>query len=619
MNRLILCLGLAVLIPVMSPAQWAPAGNHIRTPWAEKVDPAAVHPEYPRPQMVRQGWKNLNGLWEYAISPKDAEAMPSPLGKILVPFPLESSLSGVAGRLTPEDALWYRTRFSIPDNWRRKDVILHFGAVDWACELWVNGAYAGRHQGGYSAFDFDITPFLGKGRQELVLKVLDGTDNDLQPRGKQVLDPSKGGIWYTAVSGIWQTVWAEAVDRRGYIFDYQSEYDAGTETLRITPEILGEGTAVVELLEGGIGYDPGNPSATVISSKEVAGGEAAEFELGREARLWSPDHPYLYGLRISLRRDGEIIDRTECYTAARSITAVRDSESHKRLALNGSVLFHMGPLDQGWWPDGLYTAPTDEALLYDLEQTKEYGFNMIRKHVKVEPSRWYYYCDRLGLMVWQDMPSTALCARGDWPQELGRYDAGNVDQLSREARNNFILEWACIVNQLKKFPCVVVWVPFNEGWGQFETENVVNLTRELDPTRLVNMASGGNWVSGGVGDILDSHHYPNPALRIEDPDMVNVLGEYGGIGLPLEGHTWLEKNNWGYVKFSTSEEATAKYEEFSRQLIPLVKAGCAAAVYTQTTDVERELNGVMTYDRKVEKLDKARVAAANRSVIGVFK
>ena len=589
--------------PKSADVEWAPAGDHIRTAWAEEVNPSKVHQEYPRPQMVRDSYLNLNGLWEYAIAPKEGDEMPAPDGHILVPFPLESSLSGVAGSLDADHALWYRRTFKLPMGWKKKAVILHFGAVDWGCELWVNGHKAGEHRGGYAAFDFYISPFLTSGKQEIVLKVTDATETgSFQPRGKQTFSPERGSIWYQPVSGIWQTVWAEAVDKWGHIADYQAlaKIDG---SLRVFSEIRGDGEAEVELLEDG----------KLIASAQASDGRAS---LNIEnPHLWSPDDPYLYGLRIKLVKDGKTIDKVEGYTAFREISIVEDADGHKRMALNGKPLFHYGPLDQGWWPDGLYTAPSDEALKYDLERTKEFGFNMIRKHVKVEPDRWYYHCDRLGILVWQDMPSVDRCKGEDWGQGIDKYDAGNSDQLSMRARGNFIHEWQDIVNQHKKFPCIVVWVPFNEAWGQFDTEQIVKMTKTLDPFRLVNMASGGNWISGGVGDILDSHHYPEPAMRIWDPEMVNVLGEYGGIGLPVEGHTWLNERNWGYVKLGNTEETTAKYEEFAKLLIPLVKEGCSAAVYTQTTDVEREVNGLMTYDRKVDKLIPARVAAANREVI----
>ena len=612
---------LAVCLPFALGAKssWAPAGERIKTRWAAEVSPKNAHPEYPRPQMVRKGWKSLNGLWKYAITTADAHSFDKPDGKILVPFALESSLSGVAGRLTADDALWYERSFKVPCRWRRKDVLLHFGAVDWKCEVWVNGRSVGTHQGGYTAFAFNITKYLKKGRNTLMLKVLDATDNDLQPIGKQVLDTSRGGIYYTAVSGIWQSVWMEAVDGAGYIRDYKVASDIDAGTLTVTPLVEGNGELKVELIKGGVGYDTEKPGRKVLDKKKIAAGESAVFEL-KDAQLWSPESPYLYGIRISLKNGGKTIDKVNAYTGVRKISVLADAEGHKRLALNNKIHFEFGPLDQGWWPDGLYTAPTDEALKYDLVRTQDYGFNMLRKHIKIEPARWFYYCDQLGMLVWQDMPCSARYKeRWWWAQGVDTYDAGFSDQLSPEARENFIAEWKEIIDKHDKYACIVVWVPFNEAWGQFETEKIVDLTRELDPSRLINQASGGNWISGGVGDILDSHHYPNPKMRIWDPELVNVLGEFGGIGLPVEGHTWRSEKNWGYVQFKTSEEATERYVQFAEELIPIVKEGCSAAVYTQTTDVECELNGFLTYDRAIDKLDPAQVAEANRKVIDLLK
>ena len=606
MKRLLILAILAFAANVLAAAPaWQPAGEHIRTRWAAEVGPKNALPEYPRPQMQRRSWKNLNGLWDYAITPDDVTEMPVPAGEILVPFALESSLSGVGQTLKPWDALWYRRTFRVPLLWRlRKTVLLHFGAVDYACEVWLNGEKLGEHRGGYTAFEFDVTKYLKKGRQTLILKVLDGTDNGLQPRGKQVSNPD--GIWYTAVSGIWQTVWLEAVSRKGYIKDYDAVCP-DLQTVSITPYAVGAKDVKVELLDGG----------KVVAEAMVKCGKTADLKPA-QPHLWTPDDPHLYGLRLTLQKDGRKIDKVEGYTAIRTISKKADAEGHLRLALNDEILFQYGPLDQGWWPDGLYTAPTDEALEYDLVKTKEYGFNMLRKHIKVEPDRWYAHCDRLGILVWQDMPCTACYDSPDqWAQGIDVYDAGNSDQLSPEARNAFIEEWTEIIRSHRKFPCIVVWVPFNEAWGQFDTREVVELTKHLDPSRLVNMASGGNWISGKVGDILDSHYYPMPKMRLWDPELVNVLGEYGGIGLPFEGHTWETGRNWGYVKFSTSEEVTDKYVEYTELLKELVHEGCAAAVYTQTTDVESEINGLMTYDREIDKLDVARVAAANKAVIAL--
>lgn len=601
--------------------EWKPAGDNIRTEWASSVTPASVHPEYPRPQLVRKGWKSLNGLWDYAITASSEESMAAPDGSILVPFCVESSLSGVGRRFTPEDALWYKKSFRLPFGWRRggKKVLLHFDAVDWDSSVWVNGQFVGRHTGGYTAFAFDITPYLKKGRQEVVVKVLDATDNDKQPRGKQVLNPRS--IWYTAVSGIWQSVWLERVPAQGYIKDYKVEGNASEGSVAVTPLCAdaSEGDVVlVELLEGAVGYNPEKPSGTVLASVEVPAGEKAVLK-APDARLWSPEDPYLYGVRMSLLRGKKVLDRVQAYTAIRSIGIVADARGHNRMALNGEALFHYGPLDQGWWPDGLYTSPSDEALRFDIEKTREMGYNMIRKHIKVEPSRWYYWCDVLGIMVWQDMPSISDHHLNIWGQDTNAFDTGTDFPFEQAEKDTYYKEWSEIIRQLEKFQCIVSWVPFNEAWAQFDTPAVVDFTRDLDGSRLINAASGGNWISGHIGDILDSHHYPTPKMRVWDDTMVNVLGEYGGIGLPVEGHLWQKDRNWGYATFDSFEQVTAKYEEFAKQLESIARDGCAGAVYTQTTDVEIEVNGLMTYDRKVVKMDPQRIAAANKAVIEAAK
>lgn len=595
------------------PSAWSPAGDRIKTRWAAQVDPVNPLPEYPRPQMVRPEWQSLNGLWEYSITPKEQETWQGADGQILVPYAIESSLSGVGKFVAKDESLWYRTVFSVPKKWKGKNVKINFDAVDWASEIYLNGTLVGKHTGGYTAFSYDLTPYLTKGEQELVVKVTDDTQNNIQPRGKQVVKPH--GIWYTSVTGIWQSVWLEPVSPAA-ILDYQvkTDIDEGTITLKVaTSDSQSGDKVVVELLSGSEGYDTAVPSKKVVAKAEGAPGENITVKVA-DVHTWSPDSPYLYGLKLTLKRDKKTLDCVQAYTSMRSITAEKDSKGIMRMLLNGEPLFQYGPLDQGWWPDGLYTAPTDEALAYDVKMTKEYGFNMIRKHIKVEPSRWFYHCDRLGIVVWQDMPSFAAHAeRGDW--DYSDYDKGNDYPACAEAKANYYKEWGEIIEQVKKFQCVVVWVPFNEAWAQFDTKAAVDFTYCHDNTRLVNMSSGGNWVSGGVGDILDSHHYPNPDIHVWDPEMVVVLGEYGGIGLPVEGHLWFTDKNWGYITLKDSDEVTTRYEEFAKEMLPFVEKGVSAAVYTQTTDVEGEVNGLMTYDREVNKLDVQRVNAANTEVI----
>lgn len=618
-HTLMLAAALMTAGASLSAAAWEPQGENIRTRWAAQVSPENARPEYPRPQMVRPEWQSLNGLWDYAIAPLQATEMPAAEGQILVPFCVESALSGVARRVEKDQALWYSTTLEAPEAWVGKRILLHFDAVDWEASVFLNGELLGTHTGGYTGFSFDVTEALSQGPAQLRVKVWDPGDSPdyCIPHGKQVSHP--GGIWYTPVTGIWQSVWLEPV-AQAYIADYQVTGNLADNTLSVKPLVTGarEGDQLtVDLLRPSVGYSAEKPARGLFrkARAKVEPGQEAVLKL-RRPKCWSPDKPYLYGLRITLRRDGKVIDRVDAYTALREISVKADEAGAKRLALNGEILFQYGPLDQGWWPDGLYTAPTAEAMAFDIEKTKELGFNMIRKHIKVEPARWYYDCDRLGMLVWQDMPSVAVYARPeDWAQGTDVYGAGADYPLTEVQKENYYKEWAQIIAQHKKFPCIVVWVPFNEGWGQFDTRAVCEFTRQQDATRLINGGSGGNWIEG-AGDILDSHHYPHPLMRILDPEMVNVLGEYGGIGRPIEGHTWEIGHKWGYVQFDTEEKVTDMYCTYAQDVLDIKQLeGCAAAIYTQTTDVEGEVNGFYTYDREILKVDAARVREANRRVI----
>lgn len=632
MKKSILTLFLAALAVTSGAAvKWKPAGDKIKTQWAAKVNPANPLPEYPRPQLVRAEWQNLNGLWNYAITPAEAKTFKSE-GQILVPFAVESSLSGVGRMVGKQNALWYERTFTVPKAWNGRDILLHFGAVDWQSELWVNGQKVGTHTGGYTPFSYNITPYLKKGgKQTLRLRVWDASDNSYQPRGKQVATPM--GIWYTPVTGIWQTVWMEPVGK-SYIDNYYIVSDVDHGKMNVSVDLKGAdaGSEVkIDVLEGGIGYNPEKPSTRVIASATAQAGKA-EISIP-DAKLWSPDSPYLYGIKVTLSKGGKVVDQVNGYTAMRKISKQKDdSPNHyNRMALNNKVLFEFGPLDQGWWPDGLYTAPTDEALKFDIAKTKDFGFNMIRKHIKVEPARWYFYCDQLGMLVWQDMPSIAdhsgrvLASRdpeiakvqhNKWSSDS--FLGGTDCPIPNEWKQNYYKEWGEIIAALKNFQCIVVWVPFNEAWGQFDTPKAVEFTRKQDPTRLINESSGGNYSLSG--DILDAHHYPCPAMNVFEGKMINVLGEYGGIGYPVPGHLWKQDQNWGYGKVKENgQQVLDQYKEFADMLKVFIKTGCSAAVYTQTTDVEVEVNGLMTYDRAVIKINEAQIRDINQSVIKSLK
>jgi beta-galactosidase/beta-glucuronidase len=525
-----------------------------------------------------------------------------PEGKIRVPFAIESSLSGVGRRVKESETLWYEREFTVPKSWKGKNVLLHFGAVDWQAEVYVNDELAGCHTGGYAPFSFDVTDLLLQGKtNSLKVKVTDGTDSWFQPRGKQVSEPE--GIWYTAVTGIWQTVWMEPVSE-SYVKSCHSVADIDASVLNVYVDaVLTEGDVCeVVLMECGNVINKGRGTEVSLHVPQM--------------KLWSPDSPYLYDVEVNIVRDGAVVDRVSGYAAMREISCRKDASGHKRMYLNGEPLFQYGLLDQGWWPDGLYTAPSDEALAFDIQKTKDFGFNMIRKHVKVEPARWYWHCDRLGILVWQDMPSIEDNQENVWGNRA--YDTGTDYPVTQEGKDNYYKEWGEVIAAFKGFPCIVVWVPFNEGWGQFDTEDVVQFTRAQDPTRLINYASGGNFVHCS-GDILDLHNYPHPEMYLYDREYINVLGEYGGIGWPVEGHLWQPDRNWGYVQFKSADEVLDTYEKYAEMLIDLIDDGFAGAIYTQTTDVEIEVNGLMTYDRKVVKLDQERLHAINTKVIESMK
>ena len=576
-------------------AQYAPAGDKIKTEWASKIDVENVWNEYPRPIMERADWMNLNGLWDYAIAKKNA-ARPSKFdGDILVPFAVESSLSGVGRTLKADEALWYAREFTIPSKWKNKRVLLHFGAVDWQADVWVNNVKVGTHTGGYTPFCFDITSALKSGSNSLEVRVLDSTDAGFQPRGKQVSKPE--GIWYTPVSGIWQTVWMEPVADT-YISDLKILPDIDSNTLSVDVKKSScdaDIVATVQVKENG----------EVVAEGRSVNNSRVEVAMPDDVKLWSPDSPFLYDLEVTIAKEGKIIDKVTGYAAMRKYSIAKDRDGIMRFQLNNKFLFHFGTLDQGWWPDGLYTAPSYEAMIYDIDKQKEWGFNMIRKHIKVEPATWYTHCDRVGMIVWQDMPSGEQCC----PWQNRSYFQGTEFQRSPESEANYRKEWREIIDCLYSYPCIAMWIPFNEAWGQFKTVEITNWTKQYDPSRIVNSASGGNFFN--CGDVLDLHNYPAPEMYLFDSYRANVLGEYGGIGFPIKGHLWAADRNWGYIQYNSIKEVTDEYIKYGEQLLKLIKRGFTGAVYTQTTDVEIEVNGIMTYDRKVIKMDEPRIKEIN--------
>ncbi|MFF1606544.1 glycoside hydrolase family 2 protein [Amycolatopsis sp. NPDC058278] len=574
---------------------WRRLDPPLPTPWSADVAPDNALPEYPRPQLTRPRWLNLNGVWEYAGWPSSPDE-PRPSGyaeRILVPFPPESALSGIGRR---DEVLWYRRLFEVPSDWHGSRVLLHFGAVDQTAKVWVNNQLVATHEGGYTAFSADVTDVLrASGPQELTVRAEDRTDIEPFPVGKQRNAP--GGICYTPSSGIWQTVWLEPVP------------ETRIERLELTPDLTGVtvfpqvtgGAEVVVILSA---------NGTETARASGAAGTSARVDVP-SPRLWTPDDPHLYSLRVQLFDGrGSISDEVGSYAGLRTIGLVPDPQGRPRIALNGRVTFLHGPLDQGYWPDGISTAPTDDALRFDLEKTKELGFNFVRKHVKVEPARWYHWADTLGLLVWQDMPS--LTVSFDGPPGIA------PDPVPR-ARERFEAELAEMVTQLQAVPSIVGWVPFNEGWGEFDTARVAESVKTLDPTRLVIANSGVNCCfsrpDSGAGDVYDDHTYVGPGSPSVRDGRAIVDGEYGGLGLVLDDHCWPGPPN-AYEMTPTRERLTERYAEVSAALERIVAdRGLSGAVYTQTTDVENEVNGLLTYDRRVIKVDPAVVAKCVRAVI----
>jgi beta-galactosidase/beta-glucuronidase len=606
-------------VAAQSPAPPAVRSAPIMSRWEKQVTPENAWREYPRPQLVRSQWQNLNGMWDYAITPKTAAAPSTFTGQILVPFSLESTLSKVNKSLTADQRLWYRRSITIPRDWANQRILLHFGAVDYECNLWVNGGLAGSHTGGSDAFDFDITDYLKDGANELVLGVTDPTSTGEQPRGKQLLNPN--GIWYTPVSGIWQTVWMEPVPKEHCI-----------EEVRLTPELDSGRVRIEALLD-----KPADNYTTafritaldgtqVVATTLIRAGTTSYLPI-RNPKLWSPNNPFLYNYRVELvtvtdpfgdtpsnrrpRQDqairtafanatvtGNPLDVVTGYFAMRKISMGKGPVANQPvMLLNNQFVFQNGPLDQGWWPAGLLTPPSDEAMTFEIDFLKKSGFNMLRKHIKVEPDRYYYLCDKLGILVWQDMPSGFLNGQNEHPGDQS-------EPLRRsKGKEQFELELRRMMNRLHNHPSIVTWVVHNEGWGQYDNERLAAWVKGLDPSRLINAASG--WNDRNAGDFYDIHTYEEePRQAAAKTDRVVVIGEFGGIGWPVQGHLWNpEMRNWGYQTYQSADEVLKAYQKKYAKIIEYYqKQALSAAVYTQTTDVEGEVNGLLTYDREVIKI-----------------
>ncbi len=580
--------------------------NKLTTPW--EVDQPIPLPEYPRPQMVRGNWQNLNGWWDCAIQNLESPRPASFGEKILVPYAPESRLSGVEHVLQPDEKLWYRRSFHV-SHAEDKAVQLHFGAVDFACELWINGSKVGGHWGGYLPFSFDITDFLVEGENELVLAVTDATEAEMHQKGKQCLE--QNGIWYTSVSGIWQTVWLEVLPRQHIC------------SLKLTPNLDASNLLIEVALSDAV--DKSQMELEAIASFE--GQEVARERITSasdmllhisDPKKWHPDHPYLYDLVVRLKVNGVVVDEVGSYFGMRKFGKARDKKGLWRFTLNDEPIFQFGPLDQGYFPEGLYTAPSEEAMLFDIEYAKKIGCNMIRKHVKVEPARWYYACDRLGMIVWQDMPNGGLSTKDSvvaftFTSGVHRSDIRRLHRFGREDpenREEYRQELKHLIDSLYHFPCIAVWVPFNESWGQFHAILTSYWVKGYDPTRLVDHASG--WFDQGGGDFQSRHVYLK-ALSASQPDeRILAVTEFGGYTMQVDGHVYTEKKRFGYGHYQDFDSLTAAYLRLlEEQVKPLIPLGLSVAIYTQTTDIETEINGYLTYDRKVEKMDSTRLREAH--------
>lgn len=578
---------------------------HTQSRWAKEVGPDNALKEYPRPQLQRKDWQNLNGLWEYSITDSSTIAPGKFDGKILVPYPIESALSGVQKSLMPDQCLWYKRniqRASIKTNDR---ILLNFGAVDWKASVYINGMQVGEHTGGYQSFSFDVTDYLQSGSNELLVKVYDPSDEGPNPHGKQVLHPAN--IYYTPSSGIWQTIWLETVPAT-HITHLKATPDIDKGILNVDISAMGKiDNTVLEVIASANGEIISSSKKTIPAIGKKGELSTINFPINiPNARLWSPDDPFLYDLTIKVLKNNKTIDEVKSYFGMRKIDIQKDGKGADRIFLNNKYTYNLGILDQGFWPEGLYTAPTDEALAFDIKTIKSLGFNTIRKHIKIEPERWYYHADKLGVLVWQDFVNPAQDLR-----------AGSKPIFEKEVRET--------MEQLHNHPSIVTWVLFNERWGAYDQQRLTEWVKKSDPSRIVNGHSGellyvdnqlrepaeNPWVSS---DMTDVHSYPEPRMAPPKPNQARVLGEFGGVGVPVPGHEWDDMQGWGYVQV-TPAELKAKYAHMMQELKELEKAGLSASIYTQPFDVEGEENGLLTYDRAIIKIPVNDVRMLNQPLV----
>lgn len=567
----------------------------MKTRWTDQIDKNNPLPEYPRPQMERSKWVSLNGIYDYAIKNANCEWADDFDGEIVVPFAVESMLSGVQKPLLPSQRLWYRKTFTVPENMKGMNILLNFAAVDWQCKVYVNKSLAGTHTGGYTSFTFDITDLLVDGDNELVVCVYDPTEKGWQQRGKQVIDTH--GFWYVSTSGIWQSVWLEAVDKC-HITKLRMIPDIDEKTLKIKTFATEEDISVrVTVYDG----------EAVVSENTVSTDDVIKFD---DVKLWSPENPFLYDLKIELLKNGDVVDTVKSYIGMRKFSMGKDNYGIPRFFLNNEPYFQKGLLDQGYWSDGGMTPPTDEAMIYDIETMKRLGFNMLRKHIKVELGRWYYHCDRLGMLVWQDMVSGGEYIGTTLAGVLPFFGIKLKDDKyvsfkrgEKKWRDEFKRELNEMLNQLFNHTCISVWVPFNEGWGQFDSVQIATSIKNFDPTRLVDHASG--WYDQGAGDFNSMHKYVVPVFSRKNDGRIFALTEFGGYSRIVSDHTWDETKSFGYMMYKTKDSLSKAYRNLhEKQIIPLIDKGLSATVYTQVSDVENEVNGILTYDREHIKIDE---------------